>query len=138
MKKLFTTVLMAACLVGCSKPVQEQSIEKPSLKTSFYVSTDTGKIISEEEIKEYFYTAKHNAKIFITRSRFNKEYTNVDDNWYNSNVEDLCLISNGATESILDIKYSTKRQIDTINEGRTELEKDYYSILKYVYNSLNL
>ena len=93
---------------------------------------------SEEEIKEYFYTAKHNAKIFITRSRLNKEYTNVDNNWYNSNVEDLCLISNGVTESILDIKYSTKRQFDTINEGRTELEKDYYSILKYVYNSLNL
>ena len=91
----------------------------------------------EEEIKEYFYAAKHNAKIFITRSRLNKEYTNVDDNWYNSNVEDLCLISNGTTESILDIKYSTKRQIDTINEGRIELEKDYYSILKYVYNSLN-
>lgn len=52
MKKLFTTVLMAACLVGCSKPVQEQSIEEPSLKTSFYVSTDTGKIISEEEVKD--------------------------------------------------------------------------------------
>lgn len=50
MKKLFTTVLMAACLVGCSKPpVQETPKEEPALKTSFYVSTDTQQIVPEEE-----------------------------------------------------------------------------------------
>lgn len=51
MKKLFTTVLMAACLVGCSKPsVKEAPVEEPTLKTSFYVSTDTQQIVPEEEI----------------------------------------------------------------------------------------
>lgn len=50
MKKLFTTVLMAACLVGCSKPsVKEAPVEEPTLKTSFYVSTDTQQIVPEEE-----------------------------------------------------------------------------------------
>lgn len=50
MKKLFTTVLMAACLVGCSKPsVKETPVEEPTLKTSFYVSTDTQQIVPEEE-----------------------------------------------------------------------------------------
>lgn len=50
MKKLFTAVLMAACLVGCSKPsVKEAPVEEPTLKTSFYVSTDTQQIVPEEE-----------------------------------------------------------------------------------------
>ena len=50
MKKLFTTVLMAACLVGCSKPsVKEAPVKEPTLKTSFYVSTDTQQIVPEEE-----------------------------------------------------------------------------------------
>ena len=50
MKKLFTTVLMAACLIGCSKPsVKEAPVEEPTLKTSFYVSTDTQQIVPEEE-----------------------------------------------------------------------------------------
>ena len=51
MKKLFTTVAIAACLVGCSKPsVKEAPVEEPTLKTSFYVSTDTQQIISDEEV----------------------------------------------------------------------------------------
>lgn len=88
---------------------------------------------SEEEIKEYFYTAQHNAKIFINQSRLNsKDYTTVDDNWYNSNIHDLCFISGFGDEQIFDIKCSTKRQIDTINEGRNELKNDYYSTLKYI------
>ena len=51
MKKLFTTILMATCLVGCSKPVQEQKLDEPTIPTSFYVSTDTGKIVKEDETK---------------------------------------------------------------------------------------
>lgn len=42
---------MATCLVGCSKPVQEQKLDEPTIPTSFYVSTDTGKIVKEDEIK---------------------------------------------------------------------------------------
>lgn len=52
MKKLFTTILMATCLVGCSKPVQEQKLDEPTIPTSFYVSTDTGKIVKEDETKD--------------------------------------------------------------------------------------
>ena len=96
-------------------------------------SNDVKKNATEEEIKEYFYTAQHNAKIFINQSRLNsKDYTTVDDNWYNSNIHDLCFISGFGDEQIFDIKCSTKRQIDTINEGRNELKNDYYSTLKYI------
>lgn len=42
---------MATCLVGCSKPVQEQKLDEPTIPTSFYVSTDTGKIVKEDETK---------------------------------------------------------------------------------------
>lgn len=52
MKKLFTTILMATCLVGCSKPVQEQKLDEPTIPTSFYVSTDTGKIVKGDETKD--------------------------------------------------------------------------------------
>ena len=87
----------------------------------------------KEQIKEYFYTAQHNAKFFINQERLNyREYTVVDDNWYNSNIHDLCFISGLSNEQIFDIKFSTKRQVDTINEGRAELENDYYSTLKYI------
>ena len=87
----------------------------------------------KEQIKEYFYTAQHNAKIFINQERLNcREYTVVDDNWYNSNIHDLCFISGFSNEQIFDIKFSTKRQADTINEGRAELENDYYSTLKHI------
>ena len=51
MKKLFITILMASVLVGCSKPTQEKTAEEPTLKTSFYVSTDTQKIVTEEDTK---------------------------------------------------------------------------------------
>ena len=88
---------------------------------------------SVEEIKEYFYTAKHNAKIFITRSRIsNKEYTDLDDNWYTANLEDLYFITSGDDKSFVDIKCVSKRQSDTINEGRSELQKDYYSTLDFI------
>lgn len=88
---------------------------------------------SKEELKEYFYTAKHNAKNFINRSRLNnKKYTYLDDIWYNSNINDLLLIVYGNKDEFIGIKNATKRQRDTINAGRKELEKDYNSILSYI------
>lgn len=88
---------------------------------------------STEELTEYFYTAKHNAKYFINRSRLNnKEYTYLDDIWYNSNIDDLYFIISGHKDSFVEIKNTTKRQTYTINEGRIELEKDYNSILNHV------
>ena len=88
---------------------------------------------SKEELKEYFYTAKHNAKNFINRSRINnKKYTYLDDIWYNSNINDLLLISYGNKDKFIEIKNATKRQRDTINAGRKELEEDYNSILSYI------
>lgn len=86
---------------------------------------------SIEEIKEFFYVAKHNARIFINRSKIcGKNYTDVDDMWYNSNITDLYYIIYGKYDEFLDINPINLRQTDTINYGREEIIKDYSETIK--------
>lgn len=83
----------------------------------------------KDQNREYFYTAVHNAKLFITKSRIiKKEYTNLDDNWYNSNMNDLLFIASGKYSSITTLENSNKRQKSTIEDGIIELMRDYNGI----------
>lgn len=88
---------------------------------------------SPERLIEYFYTAKYNANVFIHQASITtKEKINFNDCWYNANIDDLMYIYSGKEASIHNFNSTTKRQYDTIKNGREELKADYCNMLKQI------
>lgn len=86
-----------------------------------------------ESIKEYYYSAVHCAKTYLTELQFlRQEETDFDDTWYNENIKDLTLIAFGTDESIIEFTPVTKRQEETVTSGRKELKHDYHETLKII------
>lgn len=83
------------------------------------VETDT------EVLKEHYYTAKYTAKIILgSLENLIRKSSMYDDIWLQSNREELLYIS-GIIETLSDKVYGeTKRQSNTINEGRKLLRED--------------
>lgn len=78
-----------------------------------------------EILKEYYYAAVHNAKVFLTYAQsLNRESDLFNDSWFISNQSDLLLISNNILHSPFKINYYTQRQENTIKKGREELIND--------------
>lgn len=86
-----------------------------------------------ESIKEYYYSAVHFAKTYLTELQFlRREETDFDDTWYNENIKDMTLIAFGTDESIIEFTPVTKRQEETVPSGRKELKHDYHETLKII------
>ncbi|EMB74786.1 tetratricopeptide repeat-containing protein [Streptococcus mutans] len=86
-----------------------------------------------ESIKEYYYSAVHFAKTYLTELQFlRREETDFDDTWYNENIKDMTLIAFGTDESIIEFTPVTKRQEETVTSGRKELKHDYHETLKII------
>lgn len=86
-----------------------------------------------ESIKEYYYSAVHFAKTYLTELQFlRREETDFDDTWYNENIKDMTLIAFGTDESIIEFTPITKRQEETVTSGRKELKHDYHETLKII------
>ena len=83
----------------------------------------------KEILREYYYSAKHNAKVFLTKTADMKRKADPYNNiWFLSNQNDLLLIANNITNTPFHIIPTTKRQETTIMLGRQELEKDFNAI----------
>ena len=86
-----------------------------------------------ETIREYYYTSKHYAKIFLTQAQFVQrnidEFHNI---WLMSNESDLLLIANDVCDSPFIVSPVTKRQNTTIKEGRQDLIKDLNNVKKII------
>lgn len=78
-----------------------------------------------EVLKEHYYTAKYTAKIILgSLENLIRKSSMYDDIWLQSNREELLYIS-GIIETLSDKVYGeTKRQSNTINEGRKLLRED--------------
>ena len=80
-------------------------------------------------LKEYYYTAKHLAKVFLTQSQsINRKSDLYNNAWFIANQADLLLISNGIKDIPFNITNMTKRQRTTISDGRKDLLNDLSSI----------
>ena len=80
-------------------------------------------------LKEYYYTAKHLAKIFLTQSQsINRKSDLYNNAWFIANQADLLLISNDIKHMRFNITNMTRRQRTTISDGRKDLLNDLSSI----------
>lgn len=78
-------------------------------------------------LKEYYYTAVHNAKFFLSHAQIIKrESTQYNNAWFLSNQNDLFLIAFNSEAGPYRANYKTARQQHTIEKGRSALENDLH------------
>jgi len=88
-----------------------------------------------ETIKEHYYTAVHSARENLTEAmHLKREKTDMNDIWFNSNLNDLMFIIYGEDNSILNLECATNRQKETIINGEAELKLDYNNMIKKMKN----
>jgi hypothetical protein len=76
-------------------------------------------------LREYYYTAVHYAKIFLTQAQIIKRDSDAFNNtWFYSNQSDLFLIALNIENMPYNITHETKRQKTTIENGRADLVTD--------------
>ncbi len=76
-------------------------------------------------LKEYYYTAIHNAKFFLSHAQvIERESTQYNNAWFMSNQNDLFLIAFNSEAGPNRIIYKSTRQKNTIENGRLALKND--------------
>lgn len=76
-------------------------------------------------LKEYYYTAVHNAKYFLSHSQtIDRESTQYNNAWFMSNQNDLFLIAFDSENGPYRVTYKSLRQKNTIENGRKILRED--------------
>ncbi len=84
-------------------------------------------------LKEYYYTAVHNAKFFLSHSQvIKRKSAQYDDTWFMSNQNDLFFIAFNFATSPYKIIYNSTRQKNTIECGRLILEDDMHMLQKKI------
>lgn len=80
-------------------------------------------------LKEYYYTAVHNAKFFLSHSQvIERESTQYNNAWFMSNQNDLFLIAFNTDTGPYRVIYKSARQKSTIENGRIALENDLHKL----------
>lgn len=78
-------------------------------------------------LKEYYYTAVHNAKFFLSHSQvIERKSTQYNNAWFMSNQNDLFLIAFNSMAGPYRVTYKSTRQKNTIENGRIALENDLH------------